>query len=317
MPTIVSMGVHILDVLGRHVSEIPPGQNIALIDEIRITAAGTAAGTSVDMAKLGCKVIAVGAAGDDEMGNVLLGIMNRYGIDTSHMKRKKGVQTSGTMLPIRPNGERPALHVMGTNATFCFEDVPQDVVRNANFVHIGGFYLMPKFDGDDTVKTLKVAREGKAITTMDILGVKQDNMAEKILPAMPYLDYFMPNLEEAQMITGLTDLDELCDFFLNAGAKHVVLKMGARGSLIKDNEGMRLRIPAFKVNVVDTTGCGDAWSGGFITGLSRGMTIAEAAKLGSACGSLVATGLGSDAGIIDFDSTMKFAQTNPTLPLGD
>ena len=317
MKTVVSMGVHILDVLGRHVSEIPPGQNIALIDEIRITAAGTAAGTSVDMAKLGCKVVAVGAAGDDEMGNVLLGIMNRYGIDTSHMKRKKGVQTSGTMLPIRPNGERPALHVMGTNATFCFEDVPQDVVKNADFVHIGGFYLMPKFDGEDTVKTLKVAREGKAITTMDILGVKQDNMAEKILPAMPYLDYFMPNLEEAQMITGLTDLDELCDFFLNAGAKHVVLKMGVRGSLIKDKEGMRLRIPAFKVNVVDTTGCGDAWSGGFITGLSRGMTIAEAAKLGSACGSLVATGLGSDAGIIDFDSTMKFAQTNPTLPLGD
>ncbi|GDX17112.1 PfkB family kinase [Actinomycetes bacterium] len=317
MPTIVSMGVHILDVLGRHVSEIPPGQNIALIDEIRITAAGTAAGTSVDMAKLGCKVIAVGAAGDDEMGNVLLGIMNRYGIDTSYMKRKKGVQTSGTMLPIRPNGERPALHVMGTNATFCFEDVPQDVVRNANFVHIGGFYLMPKFDGEDTVKTLKVAREGKAITTMDILGVKQDNMAEKILPAMPYLDFFMPNLEEAQMITGLTDLDELCDFFLDAGAKHVVLKMGARGSLIKNKAGMRLRIPAFKVDVVDTTGCGDAWTGGFVAGLSRGMNIEEAAVLGSACGSLVATGLGSDAGIIDFDSTMEFSKTNPTLPLGD
>jgi len=317
MPNIVSMGVHILDVLGRHVSEIPPGQNIALIDEIRITAAGTAAGTAVDMAKLGCKVVAVGAAGDDEMGNVLLGIMNRYGIDTSYMKRKKGVQTSGTMLPIRPNGERPALHVMGTNATFCFEDVPQDLVRNADFVHIGGFYLMPKFDGEDTVKTLKVARAGKAITTMDILGIKQDNMAEKILPTMPYLDYFMPNLEEAQMITGLTDLDELCDFFLNAGAKQVVLKMGARGSLIKDKAGMRLRIPAFKVAVVDTTGCGDAWTGGFIAGLSRGMTIEEAAQLGSACGSLVATGLGSDAGIIDFDSTMKFAQTNPTLPLGD
>ena len=317
MPNIVSMGVHILDVLGRHVSEIPPGQNIALIDEIRITAAGTAAGTAVDMAKLGCKVIAVGAAGDDEMGNVLLGIMNRYGIDTSYMKRKKGVQTSGTMLPIRPNGERPALHVMGTNATFCFEDVPQEVVRNADFVHIGGFYLMPKFDGEDTVKTLKLAREGKAITTMDILGIKQDNMAEKILPVMPYLDYFMPNLEEAQMITGLTDLDELCDFFLNAGAKHVVLKMGARGSLIKDKKGMRLRIPAFKVEVVDTTGCGDAWTGGFIAGLSRGMTIEEAAQLASACGSLVATGLGSDAGIIDFDSTMKFAQTNPILPLGD
>jgi sugar/nucleoside kinase (ribokinase family) len=317
MKTVVSMGVHILDILGRHVSEIPPGQNIGLIDEIRITVAGTAAGTSVDLAKLGCNVIAVGAAGDDEMGNILLGIMNRYGIDTSHMRRKKGVQTSGTMLPIRPNGERPALHVMGTNATFSFEDVPQDIVKKADYVHIGGFYLMPNFDGEDTVKALKVAREGNAVTTMDVLGVKQDNMAEKILPAMPYLDFFMPNLEEAQMITGLTDVDQLCDFFLEAGAKHTILKMGERGSLIKNQAGMRLRVPAFQVEVVDTTGCGDAWTGGFIAGLSRGMSIEDAAKLASACGSLVATGLGSDAGIVDFDSTMKFAQTNPTLPLGD
>ncbi|MFY9325285.1 MAG: sugar kinase [Candidatus Nanopelagicales bacterium] len=317
MKTVVSMGVHILDILGRHVSEIPPGQNIALLDEIRITAAGTAAGTSVDMAKLGCKVIAVGAVGDDEMGNILLGIMNRYGIDTSHMKRKKGTQTSGTMLPIRPNGERPGLHVMGTNAIFSFEDVPQDLVRSADFVHVGGFSLMPKFDGEDTVKTLKLAREGKAITTMDILGIKQDKMAEKILPAMPYLDYFMPNLEEAQMITGLSDLDELCDYFLEAGAKNVVLKMGDRGSLIKNQAGLRLRVPAFKVEVVDTTGCGDAWTGGLIAGFSRGMEIEEAAKLASACGSLVATGLGSDAGIVDFDSTMEFARTNPTLPLKD
>jgi len=319
MATIVSIGVHILDILGRHVSEIPTGQNIALIDEIRITAAGTAAGTSVDIAKLGGKVIAVGAVGEDEMGNILLGIMNRYGIDTSHMKRKKGVQSSGTMLPIRPNGERPALHVIGANTTFCFDDVPREVVRSADFVHIGGFYLMPKFDGEETVETLKIAKEGNAITTMDILGVEQENMAEKILPAMPYLDYFMPNLEEAQMITGglISDIDQLCDFFLDAGAKHVILKMGAQGSFIKSKMGLRLRIPAFQVNVVDTTGCGDAWTGGFIVGLSKGMTIEEAAKFGSACGSLVATGLGSDAGIVDFDSTITFMRTNPVIPLED
>ncbi len=68
MAETVSIGVHILDVLGRHVLEIPPGQGIALIDEIRITVAGTAAGMSVDLAKLGCKVTAVGAVENDEMG---------------------------------------------------------------------------------------------------------------------------------------------------------------------------------------------------------------------------------------------------------
>jgi len=317
MTEIVSMGVHILDVLGRYVSEIPPGQGISLIDEIRITAAGTSAGTSVDLAKLGCSVTAVGALGNDEMGNILIGILNRYGVNTKYLSRKDGVQTSGSILPIRPNGERPALHVMGSNAVFSFEDVPQDIVAKADFVHIGGFYLMPKFDGLDTVKALELAKEHGAVTTMDILGIKQDGMAEKILPCMPYLDYFMPNLEEAAMITGLTDPDEMCKYFLNAGAKNVVLKMGERGSLIVSSTGERIRVPAFTVKLVDTTGCGDAWSAGFIAGLSLNMSATKAAQLGSACGSLVASGLGSDAGIIDLESTLAFIESTPTLPLGD
>lgn len=317
MAEIVSMGVHILDVLGRHVLEVPPGQGIALIDEIRITAAGTSAGTSVDLAKLGCKVTAVGAVGNDEMGNILIGILNRHGVNTKYIVRKDGVQTSGTILPIRPNGERPALHVMGSNASFCFDDVPVDLIAKADFVHVGGFYLMPKFDGPDTVKTLKLAKSSGAITTMDILGVKQEKMAEKIAPCMPYLDYFMPNLEEAGMITGLSDPDEMCKYFLSAGAKNVILKMGERGSLILSSNGERIRVPAFKVRLVDTTGCGDAWSAGFIAGLSLNMSISKAAQLGSACGSLVASGLGSDAGIIDLATTLAFITATPTLPLMD
>ncbi len=56
---------------------------------------------------------------------------------------------------------------------------------------------------------------------------------------------------------------------------------------------------------------------GFVAGLSRGMSVTDAAQLGSACGSLVASGLGSDAGIVDLESTLEFIRTTPTLPLGD
>lgn len=314
---IVSIGVHILDVLGRRVCEIPPGQGITLIDEMRITAAGTAAGTSVDLAKLGCSVTSIGAVGDDEMGNILVGILGRYGINTTHIVRKPGVQTSGSMLPIRPNGERPALHCVGANAQLCLADVPTDVLRISKFVHIGGFFLMPMFDGPDTVKVLQLAKSFGATTTMDILGFPRENMSGLILPCMPYLDFFMPNEEEAAMITGLTDVDEMCRVFLDAGAKHVCLKMGARGSLVVSANGDRIRVAAYAVEVVDTTGCGDAWSAGFLAGLSRNMTVAEAAQLGSACGSLVASGLGSDAGIVDLASTQAFMASAPTLPLGD
>lgn len=317
MATVISIGVHILDVLGRYVSKIPDGQGIALIEEIRITAAGTAAGTSVDLAKLGCQVIAVGAVGNDEMGSILIGILDRYGIETKYMVTKEGVQTSGTMLPIRPNGERPALHVMGANAHLTFADIPTQLFAAADFVHVAGFYLMSKFDGNDTVETLRHAKAAGATTTMDILGVKQEKMAEKILPCMPYLDFFMPNLEEAQMITGMTEPEQMCDFFIKAGAKHVVLKMGARGSLLIGGDGSRIRVPAFKVEVVDTTGCGDAWSAGFIAGLSRNLSLQDSCELGSACGSLVASGLGSDAGIVDYESVCDFMRRTPTLPMLD
>lgn len=315
---IVVIGVHILDVLGRHVSEIPPGQGIALIDEIRITAAGTAAGTAVDHAKLGCDdVIAVGAVGRDEMGSILIGIMSRHGVNTDHITRKEGVQTSGSILPIRSNGERPGLHCIGANGQFCLADVPTSLLKAARFVHIGGFFLMPKFDGRDTVEVLRLAKEAGAITTMDVLGFPREGMAELIMPCMPHLDYFMPNEEEAAMITGLSEPEGMCSVFLAAGAMCVCLKMGHRGSLVLCASGERHRVPAYSVNVVDTTGCGDAWSAGFIAGLSRGMPLAQAARLGSACGSLAASGLGSDAGLVDLDSALTFMRDAPTLPLGD
>ncbi|MCA9911050.1 MAG: sugar kinase, partial [Anaerolineae bacterium] len=69
MAKVASLGIHILDILGRHVNRIPEGQHVDLIDEIRLTVAGTAAGTSVDLAKLGAEVYALGAIGEDELGN--------------------------------------------------------------------------------------------------------------------------------------------------------------------------------------------------------------------------------------------------------
>ena len=69
----------ILDVLGRPVTRIPPKQDVDLLEEIRLTVAGTAAGTSVDLAKLGVDVLAMGAIGEDAAGNFIVDTMQRYG----------------------------------------------------------------------------------------------------------------------------------------------------------------------------------------------------------------------------------------------
>jgi sugar/nucleoside kinase (ribokinase family) len=305
---IACIGVHIFDVLGRPVTEIPPGQNISLLEEIRVTVAGTAGGTAVDLAKLGAEVFSIGALGDDELGGVVRGILGRYGVDSTGLVTKAGVQTSATMLPIRPNGERPALHVMGANAVFTAEDVDLASLATFDAVHVGGTFLMPAFDGAGAAEVLATARAGGAITTMDVLGVSKPGLNEALQPALPHLDYFMPNIEEAAMVSGYDDRADIAQFFLDAGVSTVILKRGEQGSSIFQPGEQEIHIPAFRVDVVDTTGCGDGYDAGFLWARSNGWDLVGAARFASACGSLVATGLGSDAGIVDFDHTRAFME---------
>lgn len=314
MAIVVSLGIHILDILGRPVTRIPPKQDVDLLEEIRLTVAGTAAGTSVDLAKLGANVIAMGAIGRDAAGQFILDTMGRYGIDTSRLKIKDGVQTSATMLPIRPNGERPALHVLGANAELSEEDIDFDAIASADVLHLGGTYLMRKFDGEPSRRVLEFAKSRGVTTTLDLIAIPRPDLLEVLAPYLPFVDFFMPGIDEARLIAGLPDAnrEELIAFFLDRGAKHTVFKMGAEGSSIAWREHgaiQEIRLPAHKVQVVDSTGCGDAYCAGFIVGLTKGWSLEQAGRLGTAASALVITGLGSDAGIVDLEQTIAFMET--------
>src|SRR3954453_7810255 len=101
------MGVHVLDVLVRPVEKIPEGQGGELVEEIRITAAGSAGGTALTLAKVGADVRSAGAIGTDPVGDMLLALLERGGVDTSLLVRRGDVQTSASALPVRPDGRVP------------------------------------------------------------------------------------------------------------------------------------------------------------------------------------------------------------------
>lgn len=319
MADVVSLGIHILDVLGRPVTRIPPRQDVDLIEEIRLTVAGTAAGTTVDLAKLGASVLAMGAIGEDAAGNFIVDTLGRYGVETSGLRRKPGVQTSATMLPIRPNGERPGLHVLGANGELTLDDIDWDAIRQARHLHFGGTYLMPKLDGEPTAEVLRFARANGVTVTHDLIAIDRPDLLEVIAPALPHVDYFMPGIDEARLISGLDDRRQVIDFFLDRGVSHTVFKMGDQGSSIawRDADGttQEIRVPALRSTVVDSTGCGDAYCAGFIVGLLRGWPLEQAARLGTAAAGLVITGLGSDAGIVDLEQTIRFMEQGEPLPM--
>jgi sugar/nucleoside kinase (ribokinase family) len=303
----IAMGVHVLDVLVRPVEEIPAGQGGTLVEQIRITAAGSAGGAALVLAKLGAEVRSAGAIGTDAVGDMLLALLERDGVDTSLVVRRDDVQTSASVLPIRPTGERPAFHVVGANATYGPDDAPWDAIAAATHLHLGG----PEFMGGEAAAQILVrAREGGAVTSADILAPGDMGVLEWIAPILPQLDYLLPNDEQVLGFTGAADVEAGCRALVERGAGCVVATRGADGVLIVDADGGE-PVPAFEIEVVDTTGCGDAFSAGFLRGLALGRDRRGAAELGSAAAALVAQGLGTDHGDFDLAAVERFAADTP------
>jgi sugar/nucleoside kinase (ribokinase family) len=308
---VIALGVHVVDVLVRPVEEIPAGQGGQLVEEIRITPAGSAGGTAITLAKLGAQTHSAGAIGTDALGNVMIDLLTRYGVATDLLVRREGVQTSASVLPIRPDGSRPAFHVVGANGTYASADAPWDAIVQSTHLHMGA----PEFmGGEEAAKILSFAREQGVVTSADLLapGEQAQAIRDWIAPALPHLDYLLPNEEQALGLTGEAEITRAAQTLVELGVGCVAATCGERGAVVVDAEDS-LAVPAFAIDVVDTTGCGDAFSAGFLRGVSLGRSRQEAAVLGCAAAALVAQGLGSDHGAFDLAAADAFAASTPTL----
>jgi hypothetical protein len=297
------IGLYILDVLGRPVSRIPDRGNVEFIEEIRLTVAGTAGGTVVDTAKLGLKSLAVGAVGNDEKADWVLLTLQKHGIDTSAMQRLEAVPTSATILNVRPNGDRPALHVRGASDHFDVPAAMYDQVFDAPIIHLGGTGLLRALDGPPSLTLLKEAKKRGRIVTFDLIAANAET-ANIVMPLLPYIDYFMPSIEEAKDMSGQATAEDCARFYLDRGAACCVFTLGGDGAYYAHRDGTRLTSPAYDIRVVDTTGCGDAFDAGFITALHHSMDVETSLRFAQASAGLVASGLGSDAGIRSFEHTL-------------
>ncbi|MER6179887.1 carbohydrate kinase family protein [Streptomyces sp. NPDC001652] len=302
---VVTMGVHVLDVLVRPVEAIPDGQGATLVDDIRMTAAGTAAGTALTLAKLGARVRTAGAIGTDPTGDLLVRLLDKAGIDTGLLVRRIDTSTSASVLPIRPNGDRPSLHLLGANITYGLDDVPWGAVAEATHLHLGG----PELIGADVAaRILAHAKEHDVVTSVDLLAPGELGTFDQIEPLLPYVDYLLPNDDQILGFSGEGDLVTGAKKLVAAGAGLVAVTRGGDGALLVTAEGTEA-VPAFEIDVVDTTGCGDAFSAGFLRGISLDRSPREAAILGSAAAALVAQGLGSDHGDFDLAEADEFSMT--------
>jgi sugar/nucleoside kinase (ribokinase family) len=309
-----SIGFITFDCLGWPFTEVPEGGGCNFVDDFTLAVSGAAGTAVIAAAKMGLKSLAVGGVGDDLMGDWVLRRLADFGVDTSAMQRKAGWKTSSSIVTTRADGSRPALHMKGATGDFYVGDDLMGQVIDARVVHLGGVGLMREMDKGRNAELAKRAKAAGAVVTADIFAGSPDDMPA-VAGVLPYTDYFMPSIEEAQALSGLSDHADTAKHFLDLGVKCCIFTLGADGAYYHHMDGTRFHVPAFQIDVKCTCGCGDAFDAGFAVAVCKGFDAETAVRFAQATSALNATGLGSQAGVVSFDRTLEFMRKTKTKHL--
>lgn len=299
-----AVGFVVLDTLCAHADEMPPRGGATFVDQMTMTVAGTAGATAYDCAMLGLKVRVATEMGRDPMGDWLVSAMGASGINCDLVSRNAAVQSPMSMLPIGADGARRAFFCPGTSNTFTLDANGREAACDARIVHLGGTGLLAAFDGAPSLALLKRAKELGRTTVFDLI-LANDATIKLVEPLLPYIDYFVPSIEESRAMAGGGTPAEVAAWFKARGVKNALITLEGDGVWVDPADGDAFQCPAHAIEVVDTTGCGDSFTAGVITGIARGWDIEKTARFANTVAAHVASGLGSQGRLGDFESTYQ------------
>lgn len=300
---ILTIGQMVFDVVIKPVDRKPEPGECLILDSMNFFTGGCTLNTSVVLAKLGAKVAMIGQLGDDIGGRHLAAECRRLGIATAGLKIRPDSRTTSCVVMVAADGERCFFYMPGATEKLSLDSIDWALVQKADYIHISGIMKLYSLDVPSLLK--RVRKMGKIIS-MDVDYDSEGKWMARVEPCLKYLDVFMPSLDEARLITGRKLPDDIARFLNKAGVRTVVIKMGAKGSFYMQAGGRSEYVPSFRVKLVDATGAGDAFCGGFLARFVRKDSLSRCCLLGNSCGALTVTKMGASAGIESLRQVKQF-----------
>lgn len=318
MKKILCIGSVTTDIILRTVDRLPAPGELQAVENTSVHIGGCAANAARDLRKLGCQAQLCCKVGTDMFGEYVLQKTREEGMDPAGIIFSPNTQTTVSVVTVNSDGERSFLYNPGSTAAFEAADIPTGLVDWADIVFVAGALLTPAFDGVPCARFLEKCRQAGKVTVMDTAWDYEDRWRDKIQAAWPFLDWFMPSLEEAKKLSGLEKAEEIAAYFQSAGVRNVMIKLGAKGVYVLLQNGESRMVPAFKnIAAVDTTGAGDAFCAGFLAGLSMEWTPFDSAELGNAVGGHCIMQVGASSGIPPLPEILRFINHRKGDTYGD
>lgn len=253
---------------------------------------GCAANTAVVLAKMGMNAALIGCAGNDLWGRHALKTLRVLGIDPSQVHLEEELSTGITFIAVTPDGERTMFAHRGANRWLQPEDIAPGVLENASILHISGYAFTESTQREAAWKLVEMAQRYDVPISLDTGFAPVLAHPDVFRSLLKSLTICILGAHEISALSGETGIDEGVDWMLSRGIKFLALKLGKDGSLLA-TPSERIMAPAFPIHALDTTGAGDAFSAGILTGFLQGRDLSSTGTLANALGALAASKWGA------------------------
>jgi sugar/nucleoside kinase (ribokinase family) len=307
----VLCGSCVADVLVRPIPLETPigGGKLLLAEPIEVTTGGIVSNSGIAMARLGMKISAFSYVGNDDWAPMIRRRLESEGINCRRLLTHPTAATSTTAVLIDPSSERSFAHCVGApklmNKALFLDNL--DLFVRSRMMLIGYYSLMPNLEGD-LPEILAAIRKAGCQTALDAAG--DGGGMQPLDRTLPHVDVYVPSHNEATHQTGHEDPRKIIDVYRSCGAPGLLgIKLGSKGALLSPAAGQYISIDCATPPgpVVDTTGAGDCFFAGLLTGLLNGLDAERAGRLAAATGACCVTGYGATAGVRGYAETARVA----------
>ncbi len=312
MPDVILLGDINIDVIASMpVYPTRGGEGVATSVEYKT--GGSVVTTAAALAKMGVSNGILGRIGKDALANQALQDLAEIGVDSSQLQIDKVVSTGLIYIIVNPDGERTMFSSRGANVFTRPLKLWESYFQNARWYHFSGYALLAQPQHDAAVYGLDLARQNYCRVSLDPNPEPAMRYGKQIRTLLPKIDVFFPNEQELMVLTGGKAMPDAIADILDAGAKAVVVKRGAKGCIIA-YDTVQLEIPAFQIVVRDTTGAGDSFNAGVTLGRMVGLSWAASGILGNALGAIAGSTIGTGAAAIDSSLVVELIERDMFKP---
>jgi len=295
MAEITCIGQALIDCITKGIGREPEGRRVQRAESISLSIGGDAINEAMVLKRLGHEVRLVCGLGDDLAGRMILGTMEELGVDYSLTDMAADRPTPVANLMVEADGSRNSVN---SNSSMLGCYVPDlRAARDTKILSLASLFRAPLDRPQSVINLVQEAKRNGCLVCADTkIPTFRKMTFGDIAEILPMIDYIFPNLEEAAFFSGRKEISDMASFFLDAGIRHVVIKAGPEGSYVYgDHEQFHMK--ALPVEVVDTTGAGDNYVAGFLSGLLRGFSLVECSHYGTVCAAACVRRLGAGGGV--------------------